>query len=97
MLYSVSKSWEKLYRKWWITGEKNIMMNKKAIWFIIRKLKWKITFLINKLNKQFFAWHPNYYDRIIRNEDELNRIRKYIIENPLKWELDKDNTENIFM
>ncbi|NUJ97323.1 hypothetical protein HGA92_00875 [Candidatus Gracilibacteria bacterium] len=42
-------------------------------------------------------WQSNYYDRIIRNEDELQRIRKYIIENPLKWEFDKNNTENLFM
>lgn len=27
-------------------------------------------------------WQRNYYDRIIRNEEELNRIRNYIIYNP---------------
>ncbi len=95
------------YEKWWtLMKEKNIMLNKNKIWFIIRKLKWKSTFLINKFckdiiysvsDKIFFAWQSNYYDRIIRNEDELQRIRKYIIENPLKWEYDKNNTENIFM
>lgn len=95
-------------QKWWITWNKNIMMNKNHIWFIIRQLKWKTKFLINKYRKDtdlsclknkdlFFVWQPNYYDRIIRNEDELLRIRQYIFENPLKWELDKNNTENIFM
>ncbi|MFH1565456.1 MAG: transposase [bacterium] len=44
-----------------------------------------------------FQWQRNYYERIIRSEDELNKIRKYIIENPLKWETDKNNTENLFM
>ena len=39
-------------------------------------------------------WQRNYYDRIIRNEKELEKIRKYIFENPLKWELDKNNPEN---
>ena len=29
-------------------------------------------------------WQRNYFDRIIRNEDELNRIREYILYNPLK-------------
>jgi len=48
-------------------------------------------------NKIFFAWQPNYYDRIIRDEDELQRIRTYIIENPLKREIDKENNENLFM
>ncbi|MEA2097954.1 MAG: transposase [Patescibacteria group bacterium] len=42
-------------------------------------------------------WQRNYYDRIIRNEKELDKIRKYIFENPLKWELDKSNPENLFM
>lgn len=37
-----------------------------------------------------FAWQANYHDRIVRNDDELNRIRKYIIENPKKWELDRN-------
>lgn len=34
-------------------------------------------------------WQRGYYDRIIRNRQELDRIRKYIIENPAKWELDE--------
>jgi REP element-mobilizing transposase RayT len=28
-------------------------------------------------------WQRNYHDRIIRNEDELNKIREYIMYNPL--------------
>jgi len=31
------------------------------------------------------VWQHNYYEHIIRNESELNRIRKYIINNPLNW------------
>jgi len=40
-------------------------------------------------------WQRNYYEHIVRNEIELNRIRKYIVENPLKWELDEDNPKNV--
>ena len=29
-------------------------------------------------------WQRNYYERIIRNENALNRIREYIINNPIK-------------
>lgn len=65
---------------------------------IIWSFKSICTKTINKMqNEIFFAWQPNYYDRIIRNEDELQRIRKYILENPIKWELDKENSENLFM
>jgi REP element-mobilizing transposase RayT len=34
-------------------------------------------------------WQRNYYEHIIRNEIELNKIRKYILNNPLNWEKDK--------
>ena len=40
-------------------------------------------------------WQRNYYERIIRDEDELNQIREYIACNPLKWIDDKDNPNNI--
>jgi REP element-mobilizing transposase RayT len=41
------------------------------------------------------VWQRNYYEHIIRNPDELNRIREYIINNPLKWHLDRDNSNGI--
>ncbi len=34
------------------------------------------------------VWQRNYYEHIIRNENELDRIREYIINNPLKWSFD---------
>ena len=34
-------------------------------------------------------WQRSYYDHIIRNEEDLTRIREYIINNPIKWELDR--------
>lgn len=39
------------------------------------------------------VWQRNYYEHIIRNEDELNRVREYIINNPLNWHLDENYTE----
>ena len=42
-------------------------------------------------------WQSRFFDHIIRNREELKRIRQYIIENPLKWELEKNNHENLFM
>nr|WP_290668227.1 transposase [Ardenticatena sp.] len=36
-------------------------------------------------------WQRNYYEHIIRNEQSLNRIRRYIVENPLRWYLDREN------
>jgi len=41
-----------------------------------------------------FGWQTRYYDHVIRNEKSLEEIRGYIINNPLKWELDKINPAN---
>ena len=38
-----------------------------------------------------FAWQPRFHDRIIRDENELNRIREYIIKNPEMWHRDRNN------
>ncbi len=41
-----------------------------------------------------FAWQPRFYDEIIRDENHLDRVREYIHNNPLKWELDQENPAN---
>ena len=42
-----------------------------------------------------FKWQRSFYDRIIRNERELYQIRKYIEQNPLSLEIDKQLPENL--
>ena len=34
-------------------------------------------------------WQRNYYEHVIRNDLELNEVRRYINENPAKWFFDK--------
>jgi hypothetical protein len=46
-------------------------------------------------NDIHFKWQARFFDRIIRNEKELYNIRKYIEQNPLKWNLEKVNPDNI--
>jgi putative transposase len=45
----------------------------------------------NEIDTVAKFWQRNYYEHVIRNEDELNKIREYIRNNPLKWDLDKEN------
>ncbi|UCE65480.1 MAG: transposase [Candidatus Zixiibacteriota bacterium] len=64
---------------------------------IIRAFKSFSTREINKYLKtsgQSF-WQRNYYDHVIRDEKDLYSKRKYIRENPLKWELDEENPVNL--
>ena len=37
------------------------------------------------------VWQRNYYEHILRNENELSCIREYIANNPLQWEMDREN------
>jgi len=61
---------------------------------IIRSFKSAVT-RSSRLISHDFAWQSRYYDRIIRNECELGRIRTYIIKNPLNWAMDEDNPEKM--
>jgi REP element-mobilizing transposase RayT len=65
---------------------------------IIGSYKSAISKIVRKqLNPITFAWQSRFYDHIIRNENELNRIREYIMTNPAMWERDRNNVENIWM
>lgn len=63
----------------------------KTIGAIIRGYKSSVTKQINIVRGQPSApvWQRNYYERVIRDEKELNYIREYIMNNPSKW--DEDN------
>ena len=40
-------------------------------------------------------WQRGYYDHIIRDDGDLNRIRRYIRDNALNWQSDPDNPLNL--
>lgn len=58
---------------------------------IIGKFKMQSAKQINIYRKKpgFSVWQKNYHDRIIRDENELIRIRQYIKDNPKNWKQDK--------
>ncbi len=60
---------------------------------IVRLFKSATTRQINRICSALgiSVWQRNYYEHIIRNEDELNRIREYIRNNPLQWQFDSEN------
>ncbi|TET35089.1 MAG: transposase [Planctomycetota bacterium] len=64
-----------------------------ALGRVIGQFKSSVTRQINKTRKSnpIYIWQRNYYDRVIRNEDELNYIRQYIIDNPVNWDFDREN------
>jgi putative transposase len=40
-------------------------------------------------------WQRNYYEHVVRDDKELDRIRRYIDENPARWALDDENPEKV--
>ena len=60
---------------------------------IVRQLKTFSAKRINQLrdNPGCPVWQRNYYERVLRNDNELSRAREYIANNPLKWGDDDNN------
>jgi putative transposase len=44
-----------------------------------------------------FGWQANYYDHVIRTQTSLDHIRAYIRDNPLRWDIDRDNAAQLYM
>ncbi len=68
----------------------------KTLGSTIAGFKSVVTHRINLLRKAPLTpiWQRNYYEHVIRGDNDLNRIRQYIIENPVKWEEDEENPQN---
>ena len=62
---------------------------------IVRGFKIGVTKWCNHQKYKHFAFQRNYHEYIVRNENELNRIREYIINNPLQWQFDRENPDRI--
>lgn len=39
------------------------------------------------------VWQRNYHDHVIRDDDAYARIYNYILTNPVRWELDRENPD----
>ncbi len=63
---------------------------------LIRSFKSAATRVINKLRDTpgGRVWQRGYYERVIRNERELNAVRRYTAYNPLRRALDPENPAN---
>ncbi|PIP17282.1 MAG: transposase [Candidatus Portnoybacteria bacterium CG23_combo_of_CG06-09_8_20_14_all_37_13] len=75
----------------WFKQRRQMLLPKIIGWFKMNSAK-QINILLNQSGIPL--WQRNYYERIIRNNKELNRIRQYIISNPDNWETDRNNPKN---
>lgn len=58
---------------------------------IVKRFKAEATKRIRQAGLPDFRWQRNYYDHVIRNEHDLQRVREYIINNPARWGEDINN------
>src|ERR671933_2524016 len=69
----------------------------KSLGSIIGQIKTACTKRIWEAGFDDFEWQNRFYDHIIRDDESVHYIREYILNNPLKWELDKNNPANLYM
>ena len=63
----------------------------KSLSSLIGAFKTTSSKLIHQNGLSDFAWQRSFHDHIIRNDKSLNKIRKYIINNPATWDNDENN------
>lgn len=68
---------------------------KKSVGALIAGFKSACTVRVNQLDQRTGRklWQRNYYERIIRDQNELDNIRQYILENPINWDADSENMD----
>ena len=63
----------------------------RGIQIMIRNYKAAVTSAASRDGHVGPVWQRGYYDRILRDEDEIRRACEYIALNPSRWSLDKEN------
>jgi len=69
---------------------------------IVAYYKYQTTKHINRIhdNARTPFWQRGFYEHACamhtaRNNRELTSVRQYIADNPLRWQLDRDNPQNL--
>ena len=79
------------------TSMSKISPKARSLGVIIRSYKSAVTRLAGLAGFKKFAWQARYYDHIVRDKNSLCNIRQYIIDNPARWELDRENVPGLYM
>jgi REP element-mobilizing transposase RayT len=64
-------------------------LQKNSISSIIGQYKASVTRWCNSNGHRYFAWQGRFHDQIIKDQEEFDRINKYISDNPSNWEVEK--------
>jgi len=86
------KSQNGLYQR--DVSTENLRLKAGSLGAIIGQIKSVCTKRIRSRGFSEFGWQAGYYDHIIRDNEDLDRIRKYINGNSQKWDEDEENPAN---
>jgi putative transposase len=67
----------------------------RSIGAIVGSFKSAVSYRLNKQFNITNIWQRNYHERIIRDDDEWNKIHLYIEANPANWTEDPENPINV--
>ena len=64
---------------------------------IVRSYKAAVTQRVSVLRDASVSvvWQRNYYEHVVRNENERERIFAYIVSNPVRWDSDEENPGSV--
>jgi putative transposase len=72
-------------------------LQRNSLGSIVGQFKSVCTKRIHASGFHDFGWQRGYYDHIIRDETDLERIREYITLNPSRWKADDEFAVNVKM
>ncbi|MBR3288745.1 MAG: transposase [Lachnospiraceae bacterium] len=73
-----------------ITDDISKNQNSIDIFKIVGSFKRYVTKMVNKGKKnKMEVWQKSFYEHIVRDEKDYNRILEYMVYNPFKWKLDE--------
>ena len=74
-------------------GLKPAPTKRHAVPEVVRGFKTFSARCVNKSRRTLgcAVWQRNYYEHVIRDDRCLDRIREYIVDNPRRWNLDREN------
>ncbi|MEH2435664.1 MAG: transposase [Nostoc sp.] len=88
----IDKSWDsaEIYETLDVNNDKE--RRKMILPKVVGRFKMLAAKAINQIREvEGSFWQRNYYEHIIRSYEDCQRIREYIINNPMQWELDENH------
>jgi putative transposase len=81
------------------TSTASSVASKVSLSAIVGAFKSISTINTNRLSQSpgELLWQRRYYEHIIRDAEDMKKVQRYILENPMRWELDPENTKPTYV